>query len=45
MEPVLKVIEKPCDLILKHMAVCFVSSRVLGGREKRERVETRTNRG
>ena len=24
-DPVMRVIEKPCDLILKHMAVCFVS--------------------
>ena len=24
-EPDMRVIEKPCDLILKHMAVCFVS--------------------
>lgn len=28
-DPVMRVIEKPCDLILKHMAVCFVSPNML----------------
>lgn len=44
-DPVLKVIEKPCDLILKHMAVCFVSptpfSYVLGGERGEANVSNR----